>query len=310
MAPLRTDLRRAHRTASCQYGLITADQARACGLSRTDIRRLLDAHRWRTAFALPGVYCVRPFPEARSAPLLPLFRHAQAAQLALGPRAVASGATAARLWGLQGSQSLQVREHPLHFTLPRPPKAVDPAHIRTNTWRIAPREVTLRHGLRITTSERTLRDAVLHSDRDTAVALMDSAIHLGLVSADRLPALAAANSGRPGCRRSRAWWPLSDGRAENPVQTRIRLACTDAGIPPDELQHPLPLADGSTTYANLWWNRGPVAVEAPSSPLTRADCARHKAILTTHPEVRLLRFGRRDLRDLDEVVMAIADALR
>ncbi|MDA2809491.1 type IV toxin-antitoxin system AbiEi family antitoxin domain-containing protein [Nocardiopsis sp. RSe5-2] len=310
MAPLRTDLRHAHRTASCQYGLITADQARACGLSRTDIRRLLEARRWRTAFALPGVYCVHPFPPfpaARRAPLLPLFRHAQAAQLALGPRAVASGTTAALLWGLRGLQGLG---HPLHFTLPHPPKAVNPAHIRTNTWRIAPREVTVRHGLRITVPERTLRDAVLQSDRDTAVALMDSAVHLGLVSADHLPALEAANAGRPGCRRSREWWPLSDGRAQNPLQTRIRLACTDAGIPPDDLQRPLPLPDGNTAYAHLWWNSGPVAVEAPWSSLTRADCARHKAILDTHPDAHLLRISRRDLPDLDEVVKTISEALR
>lgn len=305
MAPLRTDLRRAHRTASCQYGLITADQARACGLSRTDIRRLLDARRWRSAFALPGVYSVRPFPTAPRAPLLPLFRHALAAQLALGPRAVASGTTAARLWGLPGLAG----SGPPQFTVPRGPTAAAPAHIRTNTWRIPEREVTVRHGLRITTPERTLRDAVLQSDRDSAVALMDSATHLGLVRADRLPALAAANAGRPGCRRSRPWWPLSDGRAQNPLQTRIRLACADAGIPPDELQRPLPLPDRSTTYASLWWNRGPVAVEAPSSPLTRADCTRHKAILDTHPEVHLLRFSRRDLLEADEVVKLISDTL-
>ena len=307
MAPLRTDLRRAHRTASCQYGLITADQARACGLSRTDIHRLLDARRWRTAFALPGVYAVHPLPVARRAPLLPLFRHALAAQLALGPRAVVSGTTAARLWGLQG---LQGRGYPLHFTLPHPPTTAAPAHIRTNTWKVERREVVVRHGLRITAPERTLRDAVLQTDRDTAVAVMDSAIHLGLVQADRLPALAAANAGRPGCRRSRPWWPLSDSRAGNPLQTRIRLACTDAGIPPDDLQRPLPLPDGNTTYANLWWDRGPVAVEAPSSPLTRADCARHKAILDTHPDVHLLRVSRRDLPDLEEVVKMIAEALR
>ncbi|MDA2803264.1 hypothetical protein O4U47_01965 [Nocardiopsis sp. LSu2-4] len=44
--------------------------------------------------------------------------------------------------------------------------------------------------------------------------------------------------------------------------------------------------------------------------MTRADCTRHKAILDTHPEVHLLRFSRRDLPDLDEVVKLIADALR
>ncbi|WP_017540144.1 type IV toxin-antitoxin system AbiEi family antitoxin domain-containing protein [Nocardiopsis halophila] len=309
MALLRTDLRRVHRTASCQYGLITTAQARACGLSRTDIRTLVDSHRWRPAFAVPGVYSVRPFPCAERAPLLPLFRHAQAAQLALGPHAVASGLTAARLWGLHGLAH-PAEPGPLQFTLPRSLRSRPVRGVRTNRWRIDRGDVVVRHGVRVTCPGRTLRDAALQTDRETAVSLMDSAVHQGLVHADRLPVLADQNTARPGSRRSRPWWPLSDGRSRNPLQTRLRLLCSDTGIPPDDLQHALPLPNGRRAYADLWWEKGPLAVEASSTPLRRADCDRHKAVLDAHPQIRLLRFGRRDLLDLEEAVKAIAEALR
>lgn len=309
MAPLRTDLRRVHRTASCQYGLITTAQARACGLSRTDVRTLVDSDRWRPVSAVPGVYSVRPFPGTECARLLPLFRHAQAAQLALGPHAVASGPTAARLWGLQGL-TRPAESEPLQFTLPRSRRSRPIRGVRTNRWRIDRRDVVVRHGVRVTRPERTLRDTALRTDRETAVSLMDSAVHQGLVHADRLPVLAQQNSARPGGRRSHPWWPLSDGRSQNPLQTRIRLLCTDIGIPPDDLRHPLPLLGGDRAYADLWWEEGPLAVEASSAPLRREDCDRHKAILDAHPQIRLMRFGRRDLTEPEEAVKAIAGALR
>src|SRR5699024_12356115 len=98
-------------------------------------------------------------------------------------------------------------------------------HTTRRTSRVAPEEVTTLAGvLRLSARGRRLRDSRLSVDREAAVCLMDSALHQGLIEKGLVGALILANRKRKGCVRSRRWWPLADGRAESPLETRVRLA--------------------------------------------------------------------------------------
>ena len=91
-------------------------------------------------------------------------------------------------------------------------------------------------GFRCANVADALAQAVPTLSRRHAVALMDSARHLGLLSPIDLDRAHLTAYRRPGVRRTHAWWEESDARAESPAETWARLACHDAGCPPDVLQ--------------------------------------------------------------------------
>ncbi|MDA2811714.1 transcriptional regulator [Nocardiopsis sp. RSe5-2] len=254
-------------TAASQYGLISHRQALCCGLDDTRIHRLLRRREW--VCALPDVYAVRPLAagtdSSRSADGVRLRRAVKAAQLALGPAAVASGPTAARLWGVQGLPRWDGRE--VHIALPAPcGRGADLPGVRTSTLIVGRHEADRKDRLRLTSPGRTLRDTVPTVDRATAVALMDSALYRGLLTWRELLAQPSLNACRPGAEASEPWWGLADPRASTPLETRIRLLCTDAGLPPDDL-YPQELVDGKgplpgrPVWAPLWWRKGALIVD-------------------------------------------------
>ncbi|MGF0118507.1 hypothetical protein ACQFYA_19640 [Promicromonospora sp. Marseille-Q5078] len=65
---------------------------------------------------------------------------------------------------------------------------------------------------------------------------MDSARHRRVVTEEEFRRAREAARGRRGAARTAAWWDESDPRAESPIETAARLACADAGCPPDTLQ--------------------------------------------------------------------------
>ncbi len=99
-----------------------------------------------------------------------------------------------------------------------------------------------------------MTDLVLRLPRVTAVSVLDSALHLGLVSAVELPDLRLRTFRRRGAAISSTWWDLADGRAESPLETRVRLRATDFGYPPDSLQQPVYGPNGVLLgYGDLAW---------------------------------------------------------
>ncbi|MEY9213497.1 hypothetical protein ABH917_002943 [Thermobifida halotolerans] len=180
-----------------------------------------------------------------------------------------------------------------------------------HSWATDPSEVTGCGLLRVTTPQRTLRDVLLGVDRATAVCLLDSALHRGLVRASELPGLAAANAGRPGCTLSLLWWGLADGRARTPLETRIRLVCVDGGLPPDDLRHPFHDARGRLlAVGGLWWEDRRLLVEAderdPPGPVGALPYDRRRTALELAvPGIRIARFTRSDLRRPDRVLAAV-----
>lgn len=222
-----------------------------------------------------------------------------AARLALGPAAFASERTAARLWGIQG---LPPWDGAVHMTFPAAGTPRKVPGITLHTWATDPADTTVLGGLRLTAPGRTLRGTLLRVDRYTAVCLLDSALNRGLVSPADLPGLTAANAGRPGCTRSLPWWGLADGRAQSPLETRVRLVCADGGVPPDDLQHPFYDDHGRLiAVGDLWWRDRRLLVEADGrGPHERPDALLHdrrrqNALTLAHPGIRILRFTWADL---------------
>lgn len=297
--------------ARVQHGVLTRGQARGSGLSDSDLRAL----RRDGAFDHPyeGVFAVRSLidpPESESF----LRTSVMAAQLALGPRSIAGGETAARLWGMQGLPRWD--GHTVHMIVPGPGTKRHRPRVTLHTWEVGPEEVTTADGvLRVTVPGRTLRDVVLRVDRETAVSLVDSALQRGLVREEDLEEIALANGRRKGCVRTRPWWDLADGRAESPLETRVRLACTDAGFPPTSLQRRF--LDGTgriIAVADFWWEDLQLIGEADglaphSLPEALArDRRRQNALQLTYPGVRIVRFTWQDAMRPGYITAALARA--
>jgi hypothetical protein len=312
LARLRA-LQAAGRLAAEQYGVLSWAQVLECGLGDSDVRRLRRQGVWRRLF--PRVYCVQELAPDRSNTQALMLTTVMAAQLALGPRSFASAETAARLWGLQGLPPWDRRE--IHMTIPALGAQRHIRGITLHTYDTEPHEITTRaDGIRLTIPGRTLRDVVLRVDRASAVSLMDSSQHQGLLTSEDLPLLEAANLQRRGCRRTRAWWHLTDGRAQSPLETRIRLVCVDGGLPPDDLQHPFPIPDLDVTYyGDLWWEKLRTLVEADgagphSGPEALfQDRRRQNAILRAYPGLRILRFTWADLQQPGRILAQLIEPL-
>ncbi|WP_235856886.1 hypothetical protein [Occultella glacieicola] len=156
----------------------------------------------------------------------------------------------------------------------------------------------------------SVRGSFVHAlpalSRDTAVAMLDSGLHQGLLRERDLEWIAARLRGRRGARTVRGWLELVDGRAESPMESLARLDCLDHGVPPDDLQVEVRDARGMfVARADLGWRRRDgrwVLVEVDgrdvhSNPAALfADRDRQNAIATRSDAV-LLRFtGREVLR--------------
>ncbi|WP_242676947.1 type IV toxin-antitoxin system AbiEi family antitoxin domain-containing protein [Streptomonospora litoralis] len=285
----------ARRAAGAQYGVLTLAQARRCGMAEGEVRHLVRRGAWVRVHQ--GVFRIRELEDRSERGRL--LSAVMAAQSALGPAAFASAETAARLWGLHG---LPMWDGTVHMTLPATGTPYRIPGVRLYTWATEPKETVSRGRIRATRPGRTLRDVVLRVDRYTAVCLLDSALNQGLVRSGELSGLATANRARSGCRRSRPWWGLADGRAQSPLETRIRLVCADGGVPPDDLQHPFHDARGRLlAVGDLWWSDRRLLVEAdgraphelPESLLR--DRRRQNALELARPDVRIIRFTWADL---------------
>lgn len=171
-----------------------------------------------------------------------------AAMLHVGPEAVAVIGSAALQHSLQG--------------LPRgwlPQIAVPPglekrqrAGIDLHFWDLSEDDVMVIGGLLTTRPRRTLADACRLLPRLQAVALVDSALHLGRVTESEMEAIECLMSRRRHCVTGRRWLRQARVGAQSPLETRVRLIADDAGLPPDELQMEIRDASGLVLgYADL-----------------------------------------------------------
>ncbi len=271
--------RSVRRLATRQDGMLTWAQIRQTGITRRQLDRLVREAGWSIPFR--GTVLL---PDAH-----PLRGPVRAALIGR-PDAVVCGVSAARLLGLPGlpatprqddrmgdeepptpdaqaghsmrtagtmrttkalaGRRLTTLGEPVHLLVPRSTHAAgNIVGLIRHLGTCRPEERQLSRDIPVTTVERTLADLILDSDRETAVGLLDAALQRGRVS--DIDAVLRSAAGRRGVVARRNWFALADGRAESPLETRLRLLLLDAGLPPEELQ---------------WQVRGPRNPTEPDKP--------------------------------------------
>ncbi|WP_380165477.1 type IV toxin-antitoxin system AbiEi family antitoxin domain-containing protein [Jannaschia sp. R86511] len=293
--------------ASAQDGVVTTAQLRGCGVSRAVERRRLNEGAWLRLHR--GVLLVQPERATGNAAWVA----ARGAHLAC-PGAVLAGRTAARLYELAGITDgpEEVLVEPHRAVRARPRLLAHRGHLGQD-------EVTTVRGMPVTTPGRTLTDLSLGSDRLVAVALTDSALRRGAVTARDLSGLADRASGRPGSGGLVDLWNLADSRSESVLESRVRLRCVDDGLPPDALQLVVRDAHGAVVgRADLAFRRpgrrGWLLVEADGAGVHGSPDAlfrdRARANALTALGHLLLRFTWRDTLDPFTIPRSVRAALR
>jgi hypothetical protein len=194
--------------------------------------RALRGATYRKIF--PGVYIDHAIPDT-------LVVRARAAMRILPGDAVASHATAARLWG--GA----VPDDPaLHFSFTRHNVSSKVDGIKIHRFR-EPFATWHRHGIRVTTPEQTLIHLTRALGLVELVALADQFVRRDVTSPEALFAAAASWPGQ-GARLARQAAGLCRSRVDSPAETRVRLLMVLAGLPEPRVNYPILRFDGTEEY--------------------------------------------------------------
>lgn len=244
------------RLAAGQNGLVTAQQCVVAGYSPDEIKKHVRSKFWERITR--GVYLL----DADLRPERPRHLLARAALLAAGEEAALVLHDAAELHGLSGLRD----DKRIHLSLPgngAVPRRLGDRDVIPHQFVLSPGDYTIIRGLRTTTIERTLADLVLNVDRDSAVSVLDNALFRGVLRQDDLPTVEGLMSRRRGAVLRRPWLGLADGRAESPLESRGRLRCVDAKMPPDELQAEIRRPNGSlAARVDMLWRGAGLVAEA------------------------------------------------
>jgi len=151
---------------------------------------------------------------------------------ALPERAVLSGPTAAVLHGLEVPPAAAI-DVTVAATVRPPALTTGPQRAGLVAHRriLAPDEITEVRGLPATTAARTWCDLAEILPLGDLVAAGDSAIRLGLATAERLAQALRARRSRRGCRVATRALPLLDGRSRSRPESRLRVVIVLAGLP-------------------------------------------------------------------------------
>ena len=258
--------------AATQDGLITAHQAMTLGYTRAIITSRRKTGRWRVL--APGVYLI----EAQQfvGEITPRMWW-RAALLFHGTNSCLVTTSALRAYGVAG---LPMKERRVEVGViggpsrhGRSPSIItvrgkddEAPDVVVRQFEIAPSEIVTHDGLQTRGLAASLVDTALEIDRPTALALLDSALHKELLTMDELHHCVLLAAGRRGVVRLRELAALADGRAASPLESRVRLACIDGKVAPDELQYPVRDEHGHLlAVGDLAWvcgRRRPLIAEA------------------------------------------------
>ncbi|WP_329105381.1 hypothetical protein OG792_32460 [Micromonospora sp. NBC_01699] len=276
------------RVAAGQDGVVTREQALAAGLTVREIDRLCRSREWRRLARAAYLVDLTPSPVAARRARI------RAAVASFGELATAVLGTSAELHGLAGLRP----DARIHVSVPgpaaRPLRSKDPAVV-VHQLVIPAGQIGTVAGIRTTTATRTAADLALRVDRFAAVSLLDSALHQGSITEPDLLVVRALLARRRGAVAARRHLAEADGRAESPLETRVRLRCVDGGVPPDALQHPVRDDDGHLlAVGDLAWLRERIIGEADGALVHATPEAlyrdRRRQNLIANAGWRVLRF--------------------
>lgn len=164
------------------------------------------------------------------------------------PQAVVCRAAAARVWGVEVLHS--PRGQPLELITP---EGLEVPGCVTYAGVLSDGDVTLHHGIRVTTPARTAFDCAHWLPRADAVVVLDQFLRRGV---DLDPLWHQTVS-----RRARAALGLADRRAASPRESWLRVMFVDCGLPRPATQISAVLPCGRRVYLDLGWETYKVAVE-------------------------------------------------
>jgi very-short-patch-repair endonuclease len=225
------------RVADAQGGVFTREQALgAC--TPAEIRSNLRRRLWR-ATPWRGVFVDDEVPDRLDVLI-------RAASLWLGGDLVACHSTAALLWGFDLRAPEVARQEPLHFLGPADLDNRALTGLRVHPSSSGTDDAVLHRGVWCTPPERTACDVVRHGEPIDALASLDAALRSGTCSLDGLASACARQRGLRGVVRLSRAIPFADGRAESPMESRMRWRFLAAGLPRPEVQ--VEVADGGRRH--------------------------------------------------------------
>ncbi|GAA1991060.1 hypothetical protein GCM10009718_31000 [Isoptericola halotolerans] len=333
-------------TAEAQEGLLSAHQCDLHGVGSSRRSRLVQAGRWR-AVTRGVVDTIPTDPFRRTAedvpvrPALPLVvrdsaaararsRAARAAAhrprsdtdrlfdhlrrraawiglLAHGPGAIAVGTSALALHGVEGLAWPAIPEVALDRAGRRPHRPGVRLRQFDDGMTVVGFGDPRTAEARVATMGWALAQAVPEQPPARGLALLDSALQLGLVDARGLEVAHDQARGRRGVASRHVLWEVADARAQSPLESFGRWQCIEAGVPPDVLQLPVSGRDGSLLgLGDMAWRQTSgrtLVVEMDgrdwhesSTDGGRRDRDRDNAFAAV-PGVDVLRFDVRHVRD-------------
>jgi very-short-patch-repair endonuclease len=183
--------RRLAAVAARQYGVLGRSQVLGAGVGPTGIEERLRTRRLRALHR--GVYALGHRELKREG-------HWLAAVLSCGPGAVLSHVDAAALWNIRPSASALV-----HVTVPSRAGRQRRRGVRVHrSGRLGADQVTVHHGIPVTTLARTLLDLADVAGRETLKRAIDEAEYQRLLDMTALIAVVEGNPGRRGAKLLRA----------------------------------------------------------------------------------------------------------
>ncbi len=236
-------------------------------------------------------------------------RQARALALWLRGRAVLAGFSAAVLWGTKWIDA----DRPAACNCPRRLPAPEGVDVYRDV--LTECDVTVRHGIALTTPVRTAFDLGRRLELDDAVAVLDAMYQTKRVSKQQLADYARRHPGSAHIRRLREAIELSDEGGESPQETRTRLAIIRDGLPRPDTQKYVLRSDGAAIgRVDMLWPRWRVIVEyegdghRAGSQFDR-DCARWNTLQDHGWQVIRVKNGTLDPDERGATMRLIRDAL-
>lgn len=218
-----------------------------------------------------------------------------------------SGLTAAWLLGLDVSPC-----EPIEVTIPTDLTVRTRAGVRLRRADLPECDVIARHGFRLTSVIRTVSELGSRPDLVESVVALDMSLHAGLVDDSVLKERLALFAGRKGNKRLRRACRFADGRAESPMESRLRMVLMKARFPRPCVQSEL--FDGSGNFlarADLYYPERRLAIEYDGEnhrDRLASDIRRQNALVNAGYKV--LRFTAADLRNPSLVAAQVRRAFK
>jgi hypothetical protein len=269
-------------------GVATAAELAAAGMSRGQLRRLVQRGAWlRLAH---GVFAPAGLVAAEAGDAAGKHAVRVAAALALtGPGAVASHHSAALIYGM-GVFGLPAAEP---VTLTRAPggtsrRASRPG-VHLHIAALPTEHVVTWRGLPVTSVPRTVVDVARASPFRAGVVVADSALRARQVSRAELDLCITHCAGWPGIRGARRVAAFADARSESVLESIARVVFHDHGLPPPDLQAWVGDEDNIIGRADFLWRAYRTVGEADGA-VKYADPARAMAQLDRDARLRAAGF--------------------